>query len=272
MKLIVSFLVSAFFGVSAFAFATLLEVQDSTTQMFAIISAQGTEVSSVKGLSLVPKGSAVLTPSGALAASGIKYVIHAAPGSVGSFGPAGEPSLASIRLSIANAIRVAEKKGVKSIALPLIGGGIFLPRLGVTQEQLAFEIINAARSTKTKMNVVFVGYEATEYAKINTAYSQNRIQNIEKPGSRLIQLWRWVTSWIIARDNSAADFFANSRVVHGSITKFSDHGAEAIVNAANMELLFGAGVSGAIGSATQQSEAIDAINQKLIQSLQERLQ
>lgn len=272
MKRLVIFFVSAFFGISAFSFSPLLEVQDESSKMFAVISAEGTDSDAVKGLSLVPRGSAVMTPSGALAASGIKYVIHAAPGTMGSVGPVGEPTLSSIRLSIANSIRVAERKSVKSIAIPLVGGGIFLERLGLSQEQLAFEIINAARLTKTKMKVVFVGYESEEFAKIDAAYLKNKSQNAEREVNALIRFWRWVTSWIISRDNSAALFFANSSVVHGSITKFSDHHAEAIVNAANMELEFGGGLSGVIGRATQQAEAIDAVNQKLIQSLKARFQ
>lgn len=42
----------------------------------------------------------------------------------------------------------------------------------------------------------------------------------------------------------------NVSVVQGSITDFKTHGCSAIVNAANMELLFGGGVSGVIERAT----------------------
>ncbi len=59
-------------------------------------------------------------------------------------------------------------------------------------------------------------------------------------------------------------------VVSGSITDFSVHGASAIVNAANMEVQFGGGLSGAIGRATGDPAVIDREARKVIREYYSR--
>jgi len=57
-----------------------------------------------------------------------------------------EPTIESIRSSTINAIRLAESDGHKRIAIPLIGGRIFLSRLDapLTRRDLAEQIMVAA--------------------------------------------------------------------------------------------------------------------------------
>ena len=57
----------------------------------------------------------------------------------------------------------------------------------------------------------------------------------------------------------------------GSITDFKLHGASAIVNAANMEVRFGGGLSGAIGKATGEANKIDEEARQGIQSFYDHL-
>ena len=73
---------------------------------------------------VAPRGSAALTSSGELAATGIKYVIHAASGAMAQGTPGMEPSIAGVQLSIANSIRIAQQEGIKSLAIPLIGASV----------------------------------------------------------------------------------------------------------------------------------------------------
>lgn len=210
---------------------------------------------------LAPIGSASLTTSGDLSASGIKWVIHAAPASMGQYDQSTEPTIHSIKQSIRSSIRLAEIQGVKRVAIPLIGGGIFLSRLGVDQEELAYHIIDAARGMRSKVEIVFVGYKEEEVENIQKGFDKSKG---ESKGFRYGL--KDVFSRIIGKGKTT--LFKNSTIAQGSITDFQVHGAEAIVNAANMELQFGGGLSGVIGNATgSQASEVDAINRSLIEQL-----
>jgi O-acetyl-ADP-ribose deacetylase (regulator of RNase III) len=206
---------------------------------------------------LAPRGSAALTPSGALAATGIKYVIHAASGAMSQGGVNETPTLEGVKLSIINAIRIATAEKIKRIAIPLIGGGIFLDTLGVSKEQLAYTIIDTARTQKSPVEIIFVAYSDDETAVMNNAYAR-----AENPDKFALKIWNYLRQLFAG----TTDFFNRSQVSQGSITDFNAHGAEAIVNAANMELMFGGGLSGIIGKATQDREHIDETGALLIKS------
>jgi O-acetyl-ADP-ribose deacetylase (regulator of RNase III) len=60
-------------------------------------------------------------------------------------------------------------------------------------------------------------------------------------------------------------------VVQGSITNFSAHGASAIINAANMEVQFGGGISGAIARASASEENINQEALDVIREVRETL-
>ncbi|MNT04264.1 RNase III inhibitor [compost metagenome] len=239
-----------------------LSIKDSRGEK-AVISSHGTGLNQVWiDQSVAPRGSAALTSSGDLAPTGIKYVIHAASGSMGQSGEGMEPSIEGVQLSIANSIRIAQQEGIKRLAIPLIGGGIFLNSLGISKERLAYTVIETARAQKANLELIFVAYSEDDTAAMQTALDTMEQRQKEDMGW-LTRLWNSLKSFFGAK----TDFFEHAELVRGSITDYNLHKAEAIVNAANMELTFGGGLSGVIGRATNDSEHIDQVGQELIKAL-----
>lgn len=211
---------------------------------------------------LAPLGSAALTTSGALAETGITTILHAATGSMGGYDESTEPTLQSVKDSIMMSLKLADQSGIKKVAVPLLGGGIFLNRLHVSKEKLAYEIIDAARRSQAQTDVVFVAYTDQETQTMKSAFDLAASGSLDV--NWLAKLLNWFKKFFGVSSN---DFFARSKVIQGSIVDFKAHGAEAIINAANMELQFGGGLSGVIGQATQDSAAIDATCLDLIKEL-----
>ena len=192
------------------------------------ISIKGTVLTpAVRAAGILPRGSALLTSSGALKKQGIVAIIHAASGAMGHSGGDFEPTLESIELSAKNSVLLAQSHGFNRIAMPLIGGGIFASRIGVSTEQLTEAILKAASADNNGVTVVMVLFSPDQQAVASGLVNYLGLQvQIEVKG--------------------------------GSITDFQVHGAPVIVNAANMEVTFGGGLSGAIGRATGDMDAINA--------------
>ncbi len=189
------------------------------TKNTAFVAADDSEVfDEVRKMGLAPRGSAVLTNSGRLADSGITAIIHAATGAMKN-GPLLEPTLKSVAASVANALKLAQANGHKSVALPFIGGKIFLDRIKVTPEELSGAIVESIIKNNADLTVKIVAFDAHD-----------------------AELFRRALKAFSGTDNVL--------VVQGSITDFKTHGCTAIVNAASMELLFGGGVSGGIVDST----------------------
>ena len=191
---------------------------------------------------LAPIGSSSLTFSGHLQERGIKYILHAAPGSMGTYDSTTEPTVATIQESIVTSVTLAARTGVAKVAIPLVGGKIFLSRINVGIKDLAYAIMDAARMAAVSINIVFVAYTDDERDAMNAAYATLK-QNLQ------------------GTDNG---FFLRSGVVQGSLLDHNVHGAEAIINPANMELRFGGGLSGIIGNASQAEDLINSLNACLI--------
>ena len=220
-----------------------------------------------EGQLMVPRGAAVLTGAGDLENTGIRFVVHAAAGAMTKSGGIFEPTLSSVEASVINSIKVAESFGVKKIAIPFIASGIFLQRMQTTKQFLAAAIIKAAKSTNTNMEVVFVTWETED-----TTIFSNLIFPKKNPPSKgwFESTVSWISSWwrspAPSKDDQATEAFSKISLVRGSITDFNVHGADAIVNAANMEVIFGGGISGRIGDATNAAEEINESAQMAIQS------
>jgi O-acetyl-ADP-ribose deacetylase (regulator of RNase III) len=195
----------------------------------------------VKATKMLPRGAALITESGEMAQNGIIAVIHAASGAMTKSGGVYEPTTDSVKSSIRNSLILARKFKHRRVAIPFIGGGIFASRMGVTKEELAEIIVGASLQYKKQLEVVFVLFSAAEEKMFNETLERKR----QDPKSTIDAL--------------------NASVVKGSITDFSVHGASAIVNAANMEVAFGGGISGAIGSATGKADEIDSKAEELIE-------
>lgn len=203
------------------------------------VSSEGTAASeNVKTQGMVPRGSAVITGSGALEKTGITAIIHAASGAMTMDGAEFSPTLDGVTLSVKNSLALARRFGHKRVALPFIGGKIFLDRIGVEPIELAQAIVDSAVEARGDVELRFVTFGAEDTALFNNA--------IQKHGA-------------LVKSGALA-------VTPGSITDFNVHGASAIVNAANMEVAFGGGISGVIARATQAGTAIDAEAKEAIRS------
>ena len=190
------------------------------------------DIKKAKTMKLAPKGSASITASGNLSPSGIKAILHAATGSMTKSGKDYDPDLKSIELSIKNSILLAKTNQHSSIAVPFIGSGIFLSRIGVTKEELASAIIKTMNEEAKGIKVVFVAYGDEDFKLAKAANSKIKDSKVS--------------------------------VVKGSITDYNAHKSSAIVNAANTELVFGGGLSGVIGKATGKSRDIDSENRMIL--------
>jgi O-acetyl-ADP-ribose deacetylase (regulator of RNase III) len=214
------FLFSSF----SFAGASFFEFEKSKAKF--IISAEGTQTDKeLKVHQMVPRGSAVMTPSGALERTGIKNIIHVAPGSMTKSGTKFSPSLEGLRLSLKNVLIIAEKQKLPCVAIPFIGGGIFLNSLNKTKLEVAKELIASVSQSTSIPAVTFVTWGNEDTLIFKEALKTNTHKNI--------------------------------RLASGSITDFKTHQCPTIVNAANMEVQFGGGLSGVIGKATGDPEIID---------------
>lgn len=98
----------------------------------------------------IPLGGAVLTSSGKLPFKGI---IHVA--GIDMFWRASERS---IRDSVKNAVRLAQEKGFKSVAFPLIGAGSG----GFNQEQAKTIMLDELRKVDVQMTVKVVVFKKTK--------------------------------------------------------------------------------------------------------------
>jgi len=200
-----------------------IQVKENTTS----IAASNTFLdSNVINSNMLPRGSAMITKSGDLAATGISSIIHVAPGAMSTSGDAFNPTLDGVRIGLKNAIILAKENNIKSIALPFIGSSIFIHSIGITKKELAKEILQAIDTEDGMRKVMMVYKDHNEYLMfVNLKEELHLSDDIE--------------------------------IMEGSITRFEDHQAESIINAANMEVQFGGGVSGAIARATNDAYAID---------------
>lgn len=176
-----------------------------------------------------PLGSSVWTSSGHLSQRGITAIAQAASGTMSPHAvQGGEPTRASVGDSITNSLALAAQHNRARLAIPFVGGGIFFRRIKptCTKAELAEVIVKAAGDTCGPVTPVIVSYDAADQAMFQAAMTKLGITNVE--------------------------------LVQGSITDHSLHKADVIVNAANMEVLFGGGISGAIGRATGDQSNIDA--------------
>ena len=203
------------------------------------IASMGTEIDAeVRAAGMLPRGSAIVTSSGNLSQQGIQHIIHAATGSMTRNGPKFDPTVKSVTDSVRNSLDLARNNGDHRVAIPFIGGKIFVERIGVSPQELADRIVESAIKNRGNLELRFVtfGDEDTQLFK----------HALAKYGASLTP--------------------AQAAVMPGSITDHSLHGASVIINAANLEVQFGGGLSGAIGRATGNSHKIDQEAQDAIRA------
>lgn len=184
----------------------------------------------LKAENMLPKGSALITSSGKLAGDGIKAIINAATGSMTKSGVIYDPTVDSTTESIYNSFKLLEANSYNKIAVPYICGGIFKGRMGVTDEQLSQLIIDTcfiSNPDASKFVLVMIDHHIYK-----------------------------ICETILKKNYPTVDI--NSILKLGSVTDFSLHQCDTIMNASNMEVQFGGGLAGAIGRATGEQKKIDA--------------
>jgi len=182
----------------------------------------------LRDLGMVPLGAAVWTGSGDLSRDRISGIVQAAPGAMGHQGRSGlDPTRESVAASIQNAFLLAAAHRQERLALPFIAGGIFFHRIrpAIGKEALAQLIVGACIEHRAELEAVITAHGTGDMGLFKQAMAGS-----QDPGVKLME---------------------------GSITRFADHQCAVIANAANMEVVFGGGLSGIIGAATGQGGAID---------------
>lgn len=105
-----------------------------------------------KAIGSIPVGYAAITGAGKLKA---KYVIHAA-----SMGLGGVRTTAkSLRTSTAHSLRLAEERGLKSIAFPAVGTGVSGFPVGECAEIMLDEAVEHLKKGSTLENIYFVLFD-----------------------------------------------------------------------------------------------------------------
>ncbi|MEP7342543.1 MAG: hypothetical protein ABI977_32750 [Acidobacteriota bacterium] len=182
----------------------------------------------LEDLNMVPLGASVWTSSGNLAKSGIKAIAQAASGAMAHYGIGFDPTRDSVAACIENSFLLAIKNGHTRLAIPFIASNIFLGRIlpVIDKDELASLIVTACQTHHGAAEAVIVAFGAGDMAHFKKAMTGNTDKSVT--------------------------------LVDGSVTHYADHQCTAIVNAANMEVQFGGGISGIIGKATGQISQINA--------------
>jgi O-acetyl-ADP-ribose deacetylase (regulator of RNase III) len=177
----------------------------------------------------LPKGSALLTSSGELSRKGIRHIIHAATGSMYASGFKYDPTVKSVMDSVRNSLELARAFDHHRVAIPFIGGKIFVERIGVSPQDLANAIVSSAVENRGDLELRFVTFGDEDSELFRTAI----------------------------RDYAKGLSTEQVALTPGSLIDFELHKATVIINAANTEVKFGGGLSGVIARATGEAYKID---------------
>ncbi|MEN9723240.1 MAG: hypothetical protein RJB38_1226, partial [Pseudomonadota bacterium] len=135
----------------------LEKIEEMMTQKVSKILSAGTEFDAeVKAAGMLPRGSALVTSSGRLSQQGIQHIIHAATGSMTRSGPGFDPTVKSVSDSVRNSLELAKIYGDQRVAIPFIGGKIFVERIGISTQELANKIVETAISSRGNLELRFV--------------------------------------------------------------------------------------------------------------------
>jgi O-acetyl-ADP-ribose deacetylase len=99
----------------------------------------------------IPVGGAAITGGGKLKA---RYVLHAASMQLG-----GQTSALALRTSTAHSLRIAEEKGLKSIAFPAVGTGIAGFPMAECAEIMLREVVHHLKGSASLEKVYFVLFD-----------------------------------------------------------------------------------------------------------------
>ncbi|RHZ35294.1 hypothetical protein GvMRE_IIg62 [endosymbiont GvMRE of Glomus versiforme] len=215
----------------------------------------------------LPAGSALLTDtldgndngSSILNSKGITHIIHAAPNPRSSFSN-DQDFINCVVKSVQNSIIIADQlannpdKEVEKLAIPLVGGGIYLGNCD--PQKLAQAIIIGAVHQLEKMphlkKIIFIdwGGDYKYFSKSFEAELQDLFHDNIKHPYLVIRLKNKLDKCVVCKE--------------GDIRDKNLHRASVIVNAANAQVKFGDGVSGKIAEQVGNKNKIDQVAERLI--------
>ncbi|KLL03158.1 MAG: hypothetical protein MRERV_50c003 [Mycoplasmataceae bacterium RV_VA103A] len=239
------------------------EPEYKTTPHLAISSIGIANYSVTKGN--LPAGCALMTDtldgsgngSSILNSKGITHIIHAGPKERSKF-PSDEEFIECVVKSVQNCIILAERDDFEKLAVPLVGGDIFLGKCD--PEKLAEGIIrgvtNQLAECQKLKDIVLIDFDQKPpYLFLK------KIQQLEKE--------LFGDTAFFAEDNHfvgnlKSDKTKGIQVRVGDIRDKNLHKCSAIVNAANTYYGMGSGLAGAIKAQTGNAGKIDAKAKELI--------
>jgi O-acetyl-ADP-ribose deacetylase (regulator of RNase III) len=189
------------------------------------ISSVGTEIK--KNSRVMPDGSALLTDTGnnsSLQNQGINYIIHVVPKTRNSC--SSDEEFIEIAVKAAqNSIILADREGIKSLAICFIAGKIYLG--SCPPEKLAQAIIMGAldqieENRENLKKIIFVAFKKDDPDPSKEIYEPYLVDAFDKV------------------KRASTDYFVKcqrfAEIVKGDICDKGIHGAEAIVNSENAQM------------------------------------
>jgi len=197
-------------------------------------------------------GSALLTDtldgsgsgSSMLNSKGITHIIHAINQPFSAFNNNKEFFIDYVVRSVQNSIILADKNNFEKLAIPLVGGGIYLG--SCDPQELAESIIrgsiNQLEKCQSLKEIIFIDWKSNSVKYLEKAI-------LEKFAKEIKDKWLGKVSVIAGG---------------GDIRDKNLHGASVIVNAANTQVKFGSGISGAIAEQVGNKAKIETKARELI--------
>ena len=128
-------------------------------------------VPEVRDALMMPRGSALATSSGRLSEQGITQIIHAATGSMSRGGKEFDPTLKGVVDAVQNSLELARLNGHRRVAVPFLGGKIFVDRIGIAPQELANAIVKKAIDARGDAEIRFV-----TFGDFDTGLFQNAVR------------------------------------------------------------------------------------------------
>ncbi|CAG8720951.1 14871_t:CDS:1, partial [Cetraspora pellucida] len=220
----------------------------------------------------LPAGCALMTDtldgsgngSSILNSKGITHIIHAGPKERSKF-PSDEEFVECVVKSVQNCIILAERNDFEKLAVPLVGGEIFLGKADIEKlvEGIIRGVANQLAECQKLKDIVLIDFD-----KKPPYLFLKKVQQLEKElFSTTIQLSADRFIGILKNNNKTNSWIGQQKTIKVKVGDIRDknlHKCSAIVNAANTYYGMGSGLAGAIKAQTGDGEKIDAKAKELI--------
>ena len=189
---------------------------------------------------------------------GITHIIHAVNQPYSAFNNNEQWFIDYVVKSVQNSIILADRYKFEKLAIPFVGGGVYLGSCDPQKlaEGIIIGAVNQLEKCQNLKRISFIDWENDSNSYLGHAFES--------------QLnWKNLISKAVARDNNAFGVLKSNpeKLVgynKGDIRDKNIHGASVIVNAANTQVKFGGGISGAIAEQVGDKTKIEQKAQELI--------